>query len=232
MALIDWIPIAGTIKNALADPKGRKASDYTCNMDTSACGTGGQRAAILECERDIKKQMLKFIDSFVGGGVLDPYVGAAVSGTLAALMAVVLKRLIAMSASRAAVAAAGGATAVLAIDAFVNLYITISKLNEIKVAAQLAMSTCCSCSQPKCGSTTPVATGDTIDRWFWGAERSFKKTTEAMQEKAKADYKHACSHDCADGTCTPVAYVTEWSQYAVGMHKTTLTYSVYCECVK
>src|SRR5271166_4101739 len=110
MAWSDWIPFVATIKHALADPKGRDASDYACHMDRTACGgePADAAAAILLCEKDIAQQMLKFISDFVGGGIVDEWAGGAVSLTLAAIVAYILKQLIAKSAAKAAIAAAGG----------------------------------------------------------------------------------------------------------------------------
>ncbi len=232
MGWINWVPGVGTIANALADPKGRKVSDYICHMDTSLSGTESEAAAILACDKDIGDQLRSFINDYTGGGIGDQYIGVGVSGISSIIAGLVTKRLVAVAASKAAVATSGGVTVALALDAFINLKITLDNLNEMKVAAQQMKDTCCSCEKTRCGDLRAVGTGESITRWFFGAERSFQKTKQAMQEKAKDDYQHACVGDCQTGECQPVAYVTEWDQGGFAMHRTTLTYDVYCECTR
>ncbi|MEX6690104.1 hypothetical protein QTN47_21525 [Danxiaibacter flavus] len=145
MALSDWIPIVATIKHALADPKGRNVADYTCTMDKTACGTEFEAVTIKKCQDNIKMQMLQYIADFCGGGIVDQYAGGVVSLTLAAIVGLILKKLIAKNAAQAAISTAGGVTIVLAVDGFADLAITIRKINQIKDAAEKAMQTCCSC---------------------------------------------------------------------------------------
>ena len=231
MSIIDWIPGVSTAKNLLTDPAGRQASDYTCNMDRTACGTAGQAAAIIECNRDIDGQARAYITTWVPSWG-DVIVGAAVSATLTVIVAQITRVLIARAAATAAIATSGGITVLLALDGVFNLYLVISKLNEIKVAALQAQSTCCACRPAACGGGAPVATSETIKRWYWGPIRSFTNTKADMQTKAQEDYKLACPGACTGGkTCTPVAYVTEWEQGGFGMSYTWLKYDVYCECV-
>ena len=146
MAWSDWIPIVATIKHALADPKGRAVSDYVCHMNKAACDTDYLApAAILQCERDIDVQALQFISDFCGSGVVDQYAGGAVSLTLAAIVGIILKQLIAKAAAKAAINAAIGVTAILAIDGFADLAITLGKINQIHAAAEAAKKSCCTC---------------------------------------------------------------------------------------
>ncbi len=219
MSMLDWIPVVSTFKTWLADPKGRRPADYTCNMDQTACGTTSQAAAISSCNADITSQANGFLSGFMPNAG-DQIIGGAVSAIAAVGAGVLIPPPAGLIIG-----------ALLALDGIINASMVISKLNQIRAAATYMKSICCVCRPPACGSAGAVATSLTISRWFWGPERSFKQTEAAMRAEAAADHASACVGDCTTGTCTPIAYVTEWDQSHFGMTKTTLTYDVYCECV-
>ena len=228
MSIVDWIPVASTIKNAMSDPKGRQVADYTCNMQTAACGTGTEAAAIRQCEADIDQQAIAYIRAFIPNWG-DHIIGGALSAGLTVIVGAITRQLILQSASRTAVAVSGGVTAVLFFDGVLNVYIVIRKLNQILAAAQLAKSVCCVCRPPACGDGGPVAKDLEISRWYLGYRRSLDNTTRDMQAEAAKNYASYCNGTCPAGsTCSPVAYVTA-SDVGVSGY-TWLKYDIYCEC--
>lgn len=237
MSWVNWIPVVGTINNALSDPKGRKVSDYTCSMDLSACGQiGAQVAAIAECNRIIDTELRQYITDYQGGAIADQYIGSAASVVGSVVTGLILKNLIAKGASSAVIGATGVGTVLLAIDALANLAITLDNLSAMKAAAKQAKASCCSCQRVRCAASAnnqPIATGEIISGSYYGSGRSFRLTKEEMEKKAKDDYQNTCVNGgCSNGNCEPVAYLIEYDQTTrIFWVHTEIIYDVYCECV-
>ena len=206
-------------------------------MDRSVCGElGAEQAAILECERVIDVELRQYITDYQGGAIADQYIGTAAGGVSSVVTGMIMRRLIARSASGIVIGATGVGTVILGLDAYINLSITLENLAAMRAAAEQAKATCCTCEAIRCGESAddqPIARGETISGSYYGGIRSFRLTKKEMQKKAEDDYQHTCvDGDCPTGRCRPVAYVTHWDQSTrVFWMRTDLTYDVYCECV-
>ena len=224
MSFIDWIPVASTIKHLTDDPKGTKVSDYTCHMDNSACGGDPalEYAAILACKKDIDQQLLGYIKNYIN--VQDAFLRDITGDIVAVVIAYLAKR----SIARAAGLSLPVVGAILALDTFVDLGVVITKLNQMRRACERAKKICCKCSEGPCSNAKQNNQPLVIKRWYFGPDRSLRKTKTEAQRYAYDHY--TCKGGCEIGNCKPKIDVVDWSQRGFGLIQTTVKYDVYCKC--
>ncbi len=225
MAFVDFFPIASTINHIMSNPKGMRVSDYACNMDSLAC-TGNPAtiaAAVTACERDIDRQLIAFIQKFVGG--IPNAIFHDVVGDIAGVAIAYLAKTFITKAGGISIPWIGAG---LVLDSFIDIGIVISKLNRMKDAAARAKAICCKCNEAPCSNAKLNSTPLEISKWYLGPRRSYDQTTAEAQDYA--DKTYTCNGTCTAGTCKPKIYILESSQSHFAMSKTWLKYDVYCEC--
>lgn len=68
MSWWEWVLVVSTIGHAIADPPGRKVSDYECAPTETDCEGLGEVAAILKCEKCISDHMWTYVLEWIGSG--------------------------------------------------------------------------------------------------------------------------------------------------------------------
>jgi hypothetical protein len=225
MGFIDWFPVGSTIKHLTDNPKGMRVSDYTCNMDTTACTSNPAAiaAAKAACERDIDLQLIKNIEAYIGS-----IPNAIVHDVVGDIVTVIIAYLIKRNVARAAGLSIPVVGVVLGVDSIIDISIVISTLNRMKRAAARAKIVCCKCSEAACSNAKMNTSPLEITRWYWGAKRSLKQTTSEAQDYA--DNAYTCNGTCSSGTCKPKIYVLDSTHRGLYYVRTWLRYDVYCEC--